>query len=202
VTEVSANLPSRTNQMRQSDKDEALADTAKQHSIAFAEIYSRYIDQVYRYILINVRDSQVAQDLTSETFLAALEHLHRFRGEGTVAAWVLGIARHKIGDYFRSRRNLLPLDAAACVASADPSPAELAEQQWRFEQITEVLRALAPDRADALTLHIFAGLSIAEVSQILGKSDAAVRMLIYRAVQDLRTRLAPEKKRRERNEHK
>lgn len=195
MTEVSVKLSShKTNQIGQSARDEALVDTAEQHSTTLAALYSRYVDRVYRYILINVRDTQVAQDLTSETFLAVLERLHSFRGEGTLAAWMLGIARHKIGDYFRSRRNHLPLDAASSATSTDPSPAELAERQWQLEQVTRALRTLAPDRADALTLHIFAGLSIQEVSKVLGKSEAAVRMLISRAVQDLRTRLALEER--------
>ncbi len=195
MTEVSINLPrSRPVQMEQSDGAECPGGIAKEHSSnskILADLYSRYVDRVYRYVFINVRDTQVAQDLTSETFLAALKDLHNFRGEGTLGAWVLGIAHHKIKDYFRSHRSLLALDAIEYVASVDPSPAELAENQWQLEQVSRILYTLTPDRADALSLHVFAGLSIDEISRTLGKSNAAVRMLIYRAIQDLRTRLAP-----------
>lgn len=183
---------SKLNRRGQSDNGEAVLslDTVAHPRSTITEIYSHYVNRVYRYILMNVGDTQVAQDLTSETFLAVIEHLHRFRGEGDLAVWILGIARHKISDYFRSHRNLLPLDAVTAVAGTDPLPEDLAERQWQVERVAGALRTLAPDRAAALTLYIFAELSIKEVSEVLGRSEAAVRMLIYRAVQDLKARLA------------
>lgn len=179
-------VPSGKSQGVGQKRDGALAEVAGQYSVAFADFYSSHIDQIYRYVLIRVGDSEVAQDLTSETFLAALENLQHFRGEGLLVAWILGIARNKISDYFRSHRSLLPLDDAASVISTNTSPEEWAERQWQLSQVSKMLRMLGPNRADALALFIFASLNIDEVSQVLGKSSSAVKILIYRAVQDLK----------------
>lgn len=162
------------------------------NEIDFATAYSLYVDQVYRYALSRVGNVPAAEDITSETFLTALERYDSFRGEGTLAAWILGIARHKVADYFRSRLASSSWDVIEHVPSAEPSPPQAAEYQLRLEQVHEALRSLSPDRVDALTLYAFAGLSVNEISLVLGKSEAAVRMLIHRAVQDLKTRLIPQ----------
>jgi RNA polymerase sigma-70 factor, ECF subfamily len=184
---------SKTRWTMQSNSGEPFANVDDHSSKTFSEFYSCHIARVYRYILTNVGDSQVAQDLTSESFLVALKNFHRYRGEGSPSAWLLGIARHKVKDYFRSRQNPLPLESVISIASITPSPEELAEQRFQIAQVTKALRALSPNRADALVLHTFAGLSVGEIGQILGKSDGAVKLLIYRAVQDLKMFLAPEK---------
>ncbi len=138
-----------------------------QDEINFSTAYSLYIDQVYRYVLSRVGNTQAAEDITSETFLAALERYGNFRGEGTLAAWIFGIARHKIGDYFRAKYPPLSLDVASYVASPEPSPMQVVEIQLELEQVHEILQSLSPDRVDALTLRTFGGLNIIETSQVL-----------------------------------
>ena len=159
------------------------------NKIIFAKAYSLHVEQVYRYVLSRVENTQAAEDITAETFLAALEHYDNFRGKGTLAAWIFGIARHKIADYFRSNQIAPSLEVASDVASTEPSPLQEVQFQIELEQVLQGLQRLSPDRVDALTLHIFGELSIIETSQVLGKSEAAARMLIYRAVQDLKALL-------------
>jgi len=160
----------------------------------FTDLYSQYIELVYRYIISRVGNVQVAEDLTAETFLAVLEGLPRFRVEAPVASWVMAIAHHKIADYFRKERDALPLEAELSIASAEPSPHELADQRLQLENVVHALHFLSPDRGDALALFFFAGLDVHEVALVMAKSEAAIRMLIYRGLQDLRTRLIIEKR--------
>lgn len=160
-----------------------------QTEINFATAYSLYVDQVYRYVLSRVGSIQAAEDITSETFLAALERCDNFRGEGTLAAWILGIARHKIVDYFRSGRAPLSLEVDFDVVGIEPSFVQAVEYQLELEQVRQAIQSLSPDRVDALTLYAFAGLSVNEISQILGKSEPAIRMLLHRAIKDLKARL-------------
>ena len=171
--------------------DEELAREARQRPAAFGELYRRHLQKVYRYLLVRVGNVQDAQDLTSQTFLAALEGIGRYDGRGHFAAWLLGIARHKLVDYFRRDSAPLPLEAAGQMSHPAEGLEEAVERQLRVERLALALRALAPDRAEALTLRLFGRLAPAEVAQVMGKSEAAVRMLIHRAVRDLQDRLAP-----------
>lgn len=162
-----------------------------QNENPFTTAYSLYVDQVYRYVLLRVGDTHVAEDITSETFLSALEHYDSFHGKGTLGAWIFGIARHKVSDYFRTSRPSASLDVVSNIASAELSPMQIVQHQLELEQVHQALQSLSLDRVDALTLRIFGELSVNEISQVLGKSESAIRMLIYRAIQDLKTRLIP-----------
>jgi len=177
--------------------DAELADYAvrnrAQPNDAFAELYRRHVDRVYRYLLARTGNIHDAQDITSQTFLAALEGIQRYRGEATFPAWLLGIARRKLADHYRNHYEhgvTLSLDDAENVPQLLPHPDDVVSDHLQLERVLSALRALPPERAEALTLHIYGELSVAEVSLIMDKSDAAVRMLIHRALSDLRNRLA------------
>ena len=79
----------------QEQADEVLAQLARQDYAAFASLYRRYVTRVYRYCFSQTGNSQDAEDCTSQTFLAALEQINRFRGQGSFAAWLFGIARRR-----------------------------------------------------------------------------------------------------------
>jgi RNA polymerase sigma-70 factor (ECF subfamily) len=174
------------------EDDDTLAQMVRHNPAAFAELYRRYANRVYRYLLAQLGDVHQAQDLAAETFLAALEDIGSYRGQGRFAAWLFTIARHTAADYFRRRRRraTLPLDAAAQIVDPGPPLEQMIAARLRLEQVLALLPQLVPERAEALTLRIFSGLSVAEVAQIMGKSEAAVRMLLSRAVHDLQKRLA------------
>ena len=85
----------------------------------------------------------------------------------------------------------MPLEAAAHVPDPNPLPDAVVEQRLRLERVTRALRSLSPDRVEALSLRVFGGLNAAEVGRVMDRSEAAVRMLVHRAMRDLRERLAP-----------
>lgn len=170
--------------------DNTLALAARQNPDAFAELYRRYLPRVYRYLLAQLGDEHQAQDLTAQTFLAAFENIGGYRGQGKFVSWLMTIARNKATDQFRARRVIVPLEAASEVASPGPSPEQVTDARLRLEQVARVIPTLTPDRAEALTLRFFGGLNSGEVAQVMGKSEAAVKMLVHRAVCDLQERLA------------
>jgi len=156
---------------------------------AFVALYQQLADRVTRYIAVRVGTNQVAEDLTAETFLRVLEAIRQGKGGRNMQAWVFGIARHVVANHYRRRRRIFPLEAAYDVAADGPTLAEITDEQLKLERVAAALAALAPDRAEALALRIFGGLSTIEVAETLGKSPQAVKMLVYRAVQDLQERL-------------
>jgi RNA polymerase sigma-70 factor, ECF subfamily len=163
-----------------------------QPNTAFAELYRRHVDQVYRYLLARTGSIHDAQDITSQTFLAALEGIKHYRGKAGFISWIFGIARRKLADHYRDHygtKNALSLDDAENAPQTALLPDDIVNHHLQMERIVLALQAIAPDRAEALTLHIFGELTAAEVGQVMGKSEAAVRMLVHRALGDLRVRL-------------
>ena len=90
--------------------------------------------------------------------------------------------------HFRGNRHEVPLDAALHIPSPGLTPDKEAAQRLQMESVSRALRQISPDRAEALTLSFFGGLSNLEISRALHKSEGAVKMLISRGVQDLRER--------------
>mgnify|MGYP005815744551 CR=1 FL=1 len=169
--------------------DAQLALRARVDPEAFAELYRRHVNRVYRYHMVHTGSARDAEDLTSQTFTAALESIHGYRGAGSVAAWLMGIALNKRRMFFRSRgRSEFPLEEALDVPDPGPATEQAALDRIRLQQVRAGLAALNADRREAIALYFFAGLAVAEGARVLGKSEAAFKMLLSRGLQDLRTR--------------
>ena len=160
---------------------EAIADVN-----AFAELYRLHVTRVYRYHMAHTGNVKDAEDLTSQTFIAALESIRSFRGSSSFAAWVMGIASKKRLMYFRGRKPEFSLDAALHYPSPSLPTDKAATQRLELESVARALQQISPDRAEAIILSYFGGLSNLETSRVLNKSEAAVKMLISRGLQDLR----------------
>jgi RNA polymerase sigma-70 factor, ECF subfamily len=174
-------------QLKEQDERD-LAQLAVTDIEAFAELYRRHITRVYRYHVAHVGSVKDAEDLTSQTFIAALEGIRSFRGTGSFAAWILGIASRKRLMYFRGTRAEVSLDSAVQYPSLDLPTDKAAAQRLQLESVSRALRQISPERAEALILTYFGGLSHAEAGRVLKKSEAAVKMLVSRGLQDLRER--------------
>jgi RNA polymerase sigma-70 factor, ECF subfamily len=169
-------------------EEAALVQDAQRDLAAFSTLYQRYAQQLYRYLLVRVGNVDDAQDLTSQTFLAAMQGLQSYRGQQPFIAWLLGIARHKVADQFR-RRPEVELDEAETIAAADETVDEQVSRQLEIEQVTRKLQRIAPERAEALSLRLFGGLEVSEIARVMNKNEAAVRMLIFRGLRDLQGQL-------------
>ncbi len=177
-----------------SSDDGWLVRQARQSPQEFALLYDRHMTSVYRYLLARVGDVHDAEDLTSQTFLEAFEHLDSYRGTGAFRAWLLRIARNKVIDHYRRRRPQVSLsEETEWIVDAGEASSEsmeaIVEHSVQMAQVARKLRTLSPDRAEAVALRIFGGLEVTEVAQTLGKPEPAVRMLLHRGVRDLQAQL-------------
>ena len=177
--------------------DLILAKQAKNDPCLFLALYQRHYRRVYVYHLARTGNEQDAQDLTSETFMAALDCIGAYRpGQGkgqehSFAAWLFGIAHHKLVDFFHKRVPQSSLEEAGERPAGDPLPEQAVSQRSDLTRLRQVLAVLPEERADALSLRFFSELSLGEVAQVMDKSEAAVKMLVYRGLQELRDRLGP-----------
>jgi RNA polymerase sigma-70 factor (ECF subfamily) len=168
--------------------DANLAEHARADAEAFAELYHRHATSVYRYHLAHTGNIKDAEDLTSQTFMAALENIRTYRGTGPYIAWLMGIAVRRRARFFRGSRPEVPLDAALHLPTPGLPTEKEAYLRLKRAHLLSVIRTLSVDRAEALILCFFSGLSPGEAGLVLGKSESAVRMLLSRGLQDLRSR--------------
>ena len=160
---------------------------------AFGLLYERYVDLVYRYIYVRVGTTQLAEDLTSETFLRALRRMDSFSWQGRdIAAWFITIARNLITDNAKSARFRLEVTTADML-DADThvdAPEQEVLQRLRDTRLLEAVRNLKPEQAECVVLRFLQGLTLAETAKVLGKTEGAVKQLQLRAVRALHRELA------------
>ncbi|KQX66194.1 RNA polymerase subunit sigma-24 [Angustibacter sp. Root456] len=165
-------------------------------SEAFALLYERYVDVVYRYVYYRVGSHHVAEDLTSETFVRALRRIDSFSWTGRdIAAWFVTIARNIVLDHVKSSRYRLEVTTAELLDGDEhaASPEHDVLQRLRDERLVEAMRTLKPEQQECLALRFLQGLSLAETAEAMGRTAGAVKQLQLRAVRALHRELGDER---------
>jgi RNA polymerase sigma-70 factor (ECF subfamily) len=161
---------------------------------AFGQLYDRYHEMVFRYVLFRVGDRQLAEDLTAETFLRALRRIGSVSYQGRdIGAWFVTIARNLVLDHVKSSRYRLEQTTSEI---ADLSPSTSGPEQQVLDGATheELLRCVAKlnsDQKECIALRFLQGLSVAETARLMGRNEGAVKALQHRAVRRL-AQLLPE----------
>jgi len=169
--------------------DDALVIQVRQNPARFVELYQLYQQRIYTYHLSRTCNPNEAEELTSQTFLAALENLDHYNEKRSFGGWLFGIAQHKRADFYRKLYRELPLEKAENEPAPDPSPEEQAVSHLDMAAVARGLQQLPANQVEALSLRIFGGLSTAQVGKLMGKSEAAVKMLVLRGLRNLQQKL-------------
>jgi RNA polymerase sigma-70 factor, ECF subfamily len=159
---------------------------------ALSDLYRTYQPQLSRYL--RVCAPGVAEDLSSEVWLAVATRLQSFQGEEPgFRAWLFTVARRRVIDHRRreGRRRTDPVDAAALSSLVDGANTEatVIGSLGTEEALALVGRVLSPEQAEIVILRIVAGLSVAEVADIVGRQEVTVRVMQHRALERLAQRL-------------
>lgn len=155
---------------------------------AFSALYEAHAPRIYRYLLHRTSSPAEAEELTSRTFVQALAGLDQYRGRGEFGAWLMGIAHHLLLNWYRAkgrRPSTEGLDAALEVPSDIPGPAESLERNETITRVRAAVSALAPERQRLIALKYVDGRSNAEVADIMGRTEGAVKALHHRTLREL-----------------
>ncbi len=184
--------------------DAALIERAQRGDVAaFGALHTRYYKRLYHLAYLKTNNAQDAEDVASETFVRALAGLSRFRLPGAQASfypWLHRIALNLIVDGNRQRppSGVVSLDAPAVAGmralldsqegagQSGQTPHEIAERHEVQQLVRAAIAALPPDQGDVLVYRFLGELSAREIAPLLGRSEAAVKSLLHRAVVALR----------------
>jgi RNA polymerase sigma factor (sigma-70 family) len=152
-------------------------------------LYDRFTLAIFTYICQQESNTQDAEDLLVEVFLAAFnnETLITLSADRQLA-WLLRVTRNKMVDRFRhvSLLKQVPIDLASEVEDGTPTPEQYLEQQENYERLYQALEQLMPLQRELIRLRYSKGLSFSEIACIFQKSESAVRKLYERTLQQLR----------------
>ncbi len=157
----------------------------------FEELYTSYFRDVYRYILSLAGDVNVAEDITSETFLKALRGIRGFRGECDVRVWLCQIAKNCYFSFLRQEKHLDSVDPDTLRDYIDPTPLmdDLLVQKEAVDFVRAVLMSMPEPYREVIIWRIYAQLSFRQIGQIFQKTDNWACVTYYRGRRIMKDRL-------------
>ncbi len=166
---------------------------------AFGQLYQHHVDGIFNYVLFQVRDEALAEDLTQDVFVSALRHVRELQAPDRFRAWLMAIAHRRVLNHWRDSA-IRPVPADRLNASEDAPEAQFGTIDDDLEAVAahldgSVVLAATTDLTDlqrqVIALRFVAGLSLAETAEAMDRSVNAVKNLQHHALAALRRRLGP-----------
>ncbi len=169
--------------------DTELVVLAKEDKDAFGELYERYLTKIYNYVYYRTGNQHDAEDLTARVFFRAMSHIENYTERGVpFQAWLYRIAHNLVANWHRDRgrRKIIPLDDFVASTLRSESPDKHAEDSEERGQLLEAVRRLPPERQELLILKFIEQLPNAEIGEMMGRTEGAIKSLYHRTLIALR----------------
>ncbi len=173
------------------DEQRLVAEVLAKDRKATADFVSRCSDWVYSFVRYRLTPrTEMVEDLTQETLLAAWQSLPNFRGDGSLRSWVLGIARHKVEEYYRRsiREVASPEEDSVPELAETPALEQQLDSAMQQERVQATLALLPEAYGLALLWRYRDGKSAREMAELTGKTEKAIERLLARARENFRRR--------------
>ena len=174
------------------DEESLVRRAQRKDQEAFTEIYERYFDRIYRYLVLRIGNTGEAEDMTQQVFLKVLESIASFKWRSIpLSAWLFRIAHNQMVDYLRrkSKRTTVPIEPELARSGDKDDPHLLMEQKLETEQLISAIRGLTEAQREVVSLRFSSELPIAEMAKVMGKSLGAIKALQHSAIVALRKKL-------------
>jgi RNA polymerase sigma-70 factor (ECF subfamily) len=163
---------------------------------AFGELYARYIDRIFNYVYYRTGNTHDAEDLTARVFQRAMNHIHNYTDRGVpFSAWLYRIAHNLVANWHRdrSRKQEIPISDIPVLPARGDHPETKLVRTEEQEALLRLIRRLPPERQNLLILKFVENLSNAEIGQIMGRSEGAIKSLYHRTLLALRDQIGDQK---------
>jgi RNA polymerase sigma-70 factor (ECF subfamily) len=176
---------------RATEEERELVERAKSDPEAFEELYSRYYGRLFAFAYRRLRSRELAEDVTADVFMKALDALPRFTWQGvSVSAWLYRIANNRITDHFRrkgqSGKGMLAIDEVKTLVDERPLPEDRILATLRRAEVEEAIGLLSDQDQLVITLIFYEELSSSEVAKVMGISTNLVYVRLHRALKRMR----------------
>jgi RNA polymerase sigma-70 factor (ECF subfamily) len=174
------------------NEEDVLVRASQGDRDAFGQLYGRYIDRIFNYVYYRTGNLHDAEDLTARVFQRAMNHIHNYTDRGVpFSAWLYRIAHNLVANWHRdrSRRQELPLNDLPVLPSKGDHPERNLVRSQEEESLLRLIRRLPSERQNLLILKFVENMSNAEIGQIMGRSEGAVKSLYHRTLLALRDQI-------------
>jgi RNA polymerase sigma-70 factor (ECF subfamily) len=169
------------------EKEREIIERSRRNPRAFGELYEKYFDRIFNFIYRQTDDEELAGDITSQTFINALNHLSTYQFRGLpFSAWLYRIARNEINKHYRKnkRKNVFSIEEMKVRELIERS-----DETWDEELVQNLInfmKDLPTDMLQVLELRFFEDKDFKEIAFILDITESGAKMRTYRALDKLR----------------
>jgi RNA polymerase sigma-70 factor (ECF subfamily) len=151
-------------------------------------LFDRYSSRIYNFAYRFLRNNEAAEDATQEVFMKMMNRAHQFNGEAKLSTWLFSITANLCRDHLRKADNKAKESEETLISipSSEVSPEERLAQRQEADRVSRALEMLTPEQREAILLSRYQGLSYAEIAQISGCSEGAVKTRVFRAMEALK----------------
>jgi len=168
---------------------DVLARASEGDRDAFGELYARYIERIFNYVYYRTGNTHDAEDITARVFQRAMNHIHNYTDRGVpFSAWLYRIAHNLVANWHRdrSRKQEIPINDIPVLPSKGDHPETKLVRTEEQDALLKLIRKLPPERQQLLILKFVENLSNAEIGQVMGRSEGAIKSLYHRTLLALR----------------
>ena len=174
------------------NEEEILALASAGDRDAFGQLYAHYVERIFNYVYYRTGNLHDAEDLTARVFQRAMNHIKNYTDRGVpFSAWLYRIAHNLVANWHRdrSRKQEVPLDDLPVIPNKGDHPEKNLVRSQEQESLLRMIRKLPPERQNLLILKFVENMSNAEIGNIMGRSEGAVKSLYHRTLLALRDQL-------------
>ena len=175
------------------DNEKKLVEEAKKDPKAFAGLYDMFFDQIYRYVRRRVHDENVVEDIVSQTFFDALNHIKDFEWRGfPFSSWLYKIAHNNVLKWYRvqGRLKTVDIDQGRGVVDVHSDSVDGVLREEKKELVLRVLDKLSFEEREILRLKFFEEVSNVEIAEIMGLSANHIGVKIFRVLKKVKQLLS------------
>ena len=176
----------------QQSEEYLVQQAIKRDRAAFTVLYERCVDQVYRHVYYRVSNRDDAEDITQEAFVKAWKAIDKYKRTGApFVTWIITIAGNLVIDHYRRQQKVEITDEIEKISEKElgslvPGPEQQAEINFNNSVIKAAVLKLKEDKQKVILMHFIDDLNYEEIGKALNKSAGAIRVIQYRALEDLR----------------
>lgn len=171
------------------NEKEIVANCQKGKVGDFSILYYKYVKKIYKFIYYKVQHKETAEDLTSQTFIKALEKINSFSNEkSSFSTWVYAIARNSVIDFYRTKKNNFNIDDVWDLKDNTDIERD-ADIRGKLEKVEKYLKGLKAEQREIIMLRVWEDMSYKEIAEITGKSEGNCKMIFFRTVKELKEKM-------------
>jgi RNA polymerase sigma-70 factor (ECF subfamily) len=169
-------------------EDQLIEKAVGRDKEAFACLYDANVELVFKHVFYHIYDRHTAEDITQDVFIKAWKAIPRYVRTGApFKSWLLTIARNTLNDYYKKNKKILSLEEGQFEEpQTKVSLEESTEEKFDREFVQQAVLKLKGDKQKVILMHFIDGFSYAEIAKVMDKTEGAIRIIQFRALNDLK----------------